>query len=186
MSKRFAAWMAGASVGLLLGFASGMTTARVAAILIGAVAGGLLVLLGFQKATIALAVGVTARAHDWFGQSPATAQKRWTDASFSPTQARAIVLYEKAGLMSGGAEDSGKIEEAKNANAGSGSSVLFAGRAETCGLLNPAQYSSTDELVKSLQFRDEKLQKLGAALQAIAAAQRDGLVRAIYEATCGT
>ena len=113
--------LAGVALGTLLGLLVGLTNSPVVAIVVGALASGLLVLLGLGAtkgedaaatranagrlcgfgfaAAAALLVGMGIRTHETLTPAPDLQVKRLTDSGFTNDEAHAWVAYKNAGLL---------------------------------------------------------------------------------------
>jgi hypothetical protein len=159
---KYATVAAGLSTGLLLGLLIGLSTSPVAAVVVGSLVTLAAAFLGFKSpgmeeavganrrdsamrrwgvAALALScvggvlVGVAIRAGDLLSPTPARLVHRFTEAGYSPEQARAIVALRVAGLVPKDAtvRDPGSEDLTRR-------SVLFAAEAQTCQDLNPENH----------------------------------------------
>jgi len=121
--SRLLEFSSGAAIGLLVGFMAGLSISPVTSTILGALATGLLVLLGFRTSkgpndpdphawrvlgfgvfcSVALAIGIGARTHQWLSPS-LKVQKQGLDAVFSPADTNQILLSTNYGLRPAGTD----------------------------------------------------------------------------------
>ena len=198
--------LAGAGIGLLLGLLVGLSSSHVVATVVGAVAGGLLILLGLNSSkydasatpptawrlagfgfacSLALIVSVWARAHHSLSPPIRNQVKELTDVGYSPDDARAWVAYVDSGLVVTGGKP---VEQAKDAgpSAASASSLLFAseGKVDTCGLLNPDRYKDQQEQLNAMRLQGGVWASYAAYVAQLDTGHRDTAVTSARKLLC--
>jgi hypothetical protein len=167
--------LAGTSLGLLLGLLVGLSTSPVAATVVGALTGGLLVFLGFASkdqsdfnrnctdaagwrllgfglaCTFALLVGLLVRTHNLLTPPIKQQISELTDAGFTPDEAHTWVAYKNIGVLMR-AQPNTLTDKDKRAST-TASSYLFASPgADSCNLFNPDFYSNQTEHLNALRI----------------------------------
>jgi hypothetical protein len=199
--------LAGAGIGLLLGLLVGLSSSHVVATVVGAVAGGLLILLGLNSSkndasatppltswrlagfgfacSLALIVSVWIRAHRSLSPPIKDQVKELTDVGYSPDDARAWVAYVDSGLTVNGSKP---VEQAKDAgpSAASASSLLFAseGKVDTCGLLNPDRYKDRQEQINAMRLQGGAWASYAAYVQQLDTGHRDTALTSARKLLC--
>jgi hypothetical protein len=199
--------LAGAGIGLLLGLLVGLSSSHVVATVVGAIAGGLLILLGLHSSkddasgtpppttwrlagfgfacTLALIVSVWIRAHHSLSPPIKEQVKELTDVGYSPEDARAWVAYVDSGLMISGGKP---VEQAKDTgpSAASASSLLFAseGKVDTCGLLNPGRYKDQNEQINAMRLQGGTWASYASYVEQLDAGHRDTALTSAKKLLC--
>jgi hypothetical protein len=202
--------LAGGAIGLLVGIAAGLSTAPVVAVIVGAISTGLLILLGLKKdspadtgtsdaamvariaafgivCSVALVLGVLARAHDVLSPTPTKMEQQWKAAGFSEQQAREIVMYEKLGLTSAKVEGKeGGLVANRPALAGAAAGNLFASSSTAvCPYFDRHNYGTTDDMLYAMKLQHGALEQFAAAVEKAGSSQRDAIVDAAGGLLCG-
>ncbi len=142
-------WAAGAGMGALVGFLIGLSVNSVAGGVLSALAALLAALLGLKTTggfagqpmrlfgfgaacSAALLAGVMIRGHDLLALSIKDRVAQWREAGYAPETALAYASWQILGVK----PDDVTIVEQPTLD--KRSSVLFAGTAETCAKLDPA------------------------------------------------
>lgn len=199
--------LAGAGIGLLLGLLVGLSSSHVVATVVGAVAGGLLILLGLNSSkdeasatppptawrlagfgfacSLALIVSVWVRAHHSLSPPIKDQVKELTDVGYSPDDARAWVAYVDSGLTVSGGKP---VEQARDAgpSAASASSLLFAseGKVDPCGLLNPDRYKNQHEQINAMRLQGGAWASYANYVEPLDAGQRDTALASARKLLC--
>ena len=204
---------AGGAIGLLVGIAAGLSSAPVIAVVVGAISGGLLLLLGLKRGapegghsftgnassamtarvaafgivcTIALILGVLARSYDVLAPSAQRLAQGWKDAGFSPDRAHDIALYQKVGLSFARSDGKEELVAHRESAAGTQSSNLFASASTSvCPYFDRHNYGSTDDMLNAMKLQGGALEKFAKSAENLAPAQRDELVDATGGLLCG-
>jgi hypothetical protein len=167
---------AGASIGALLGLIMGLSVSPVVLTVLGALAAGLLALLGFSDrsnsadeapsksalrvfgfgalCTLFLIVGIIFRTHDTLAPSIADQENRLSGSGlFSKPEIHQILLLKAFGLApSSGLKSTDGLQAVEGRNiAASSAAVLFASQAEICQVMRRDQYNSISSYVQSLK-----------------------------------
>lgn len=167
---------AGASIGALLGLIMGLSVSPVVLTVLGALAAGLLALLGFSDrpnsadeipsrsslrvfgfgafCTLFLVVGIIFRTHDTLAPSIAEQQNRLSVSGlFSKPEIHQILLLKAFGLApSSGTKSADGLQPVEGRNiAASSAAVLFASQAEICQVMRRDQYNNIASYVQSLK-----------------------------------
>jgi hypothetical protein len=161
-------------MGLLLGFLVGLSSSPVVASVVGAVSGGLLILLGLTSGkastpasdpaiawritgfgilcTCSLLSGLWIRTQHVFTPPVKDQIKELTDAGFSPDDAHAWVAYTNSGLLIG--SNLVAPEKGSRTAAGTSSSILFSteGKTDACGLFTAERHKNQAEQINALQL----------------------------------
>jgi hypothetical protein len=168
-------FLAGGAIGLLLGLLVGLSSSHVVATVVGAVSGGLLILLGLTPSgkgatpttdpstgwrltgfgivcALSLLLSVWIRAHHLLTPPIKNQVKELTDVGYSPDDARAWVAYVDSGVLMGGA--SVAPDKGSGGTAGSASSLLFSsrGKVDPCGLFTAERFKNQEEEINALQL----------------------------------
>ncbi len=199
--------LAGAGIGLLLGLLVGLSSSHVVATVVGAVAGGLLILLGLNQAkdgaagaqplsawrlagfgfacSLALLVSVWIRAHHSLSPPIKNQVKELTDVGYAPDDARAWVAYVDSGLTVNGSKP---VEQAKDTgpSAASASSLLFAteGKVDSCGLLNPDRYKDQKEQINAMRLQGGQWASYAAYVEQLDTGLRDTALTSARKLLC--
>ena len=181
---------AGASVGALLGLIMGLSVSPVVLTVLGALATGLLALLGLKGrsdgegsvaqpggtlrvfgfgsfCTLFLLVGIFLRTHDVLAPSiPDQQAKLAATGVFSKDEIHQILLLKTFGLaVSGENKGSAGLQVVNGRNlAGSGAPVLFASQTEVCQVIRRDQYRSISAYVDSLKNHGGEYNNLAAVI----------------------
>ncbi|MFI5117594.1 MAG: hypothetical protein ACHP8B_12945 [Terriglobales bacterium] len=167
---------AGASIGALLGLIMGLSVSPVVLTVLGALAAGLLALLGFSDrsnsadaapprgtlrvfgfgafCTLFVVVGIIFRTHDTLAPSIADQESRLSSSGlFSKTEIHQILLLKAFGLSqsTGTKSTDGLQAVAGRSIAASSAPVLFASQAEICQVMRRDQYNNISNYVQSLK-----------------------------------
>jgi hypothetical protein len=174
---------------------------------VGAVAGGLLILLGLNSSkdeasatppptawrlagfgfacSLALIVSVWVRAHHSLSPPIKDQVKELTDVGYSPDDARAWVAYVDSGLTVSGGKP---VEQARDAgpSAASASSLLFAseGKVDPCGLLNPDRYKNQHEQINAMRLQGGAWASYANYVEPLDAGQRDTALASARKLLC--
>jgi hypothetical protein len=179
----------------------------VIAVVVGAISGGLLILLGLQRGasqgnvngammarvaafgivcTIALILGVLARSYDVLAPSAQRLAQGWKDAGFSPDRAHDIALYQKVGLSFARSDGKEELVAHRESAAGTQSSNLFASAGTSvCPYFDRHNYGTTDDMLNAMKLQGGALEKFAKSVENLAPAQRDELVDATGGLLCG-
>jgi hypothetical protein len=205
---------AGGAIGLLVGVAAGLSSAPVIAVVVGAISAGLLILLGLKRGdaaaehaaahnasgammarvaafgivcTLALVGGVMARAYDVLSPSAIKLAEGWKAAGFAPDPARDIALYQKVGLTFSKIDGkAGELVAHRESAAGTQSSSLFAASSTSvCPYFDPNNYGTTDDMLHAMKLQGGGLEKFANAVEKLAPAQRDEVVKSTGGLLCG-
>lgn len=200
--------LAGVALGTLLGLLVGLTSSPVVAIVVGALASGLLVLLGYNAgkpadevtlaanranawrlcgfgfaAAAALLVGLAIRTHEVFTPSPDLQVKRLTASGFSPDEAHAWVAYKNAGLLFRVAPETLVDKEHRSANI-STTTLMAGGGTDNCALATASNYSSQAEYLNALHVAGGLFGDFAGALQPLDPAHRAVASQFLQTAFC--
>jgi hypothetical protein len=172
-----AEFAAGASIGSLLGLIMGLSVSPVVHTVLGALAAGLLALLGIRgKAhndiagsqgstvlrifgfgsfcTIFLLLGIFFRTHDTLAPSLRSQQEKLAAPGLlNQDEIHQIILLKAFGLSSTGkGGDTTALQPVNERNiAGAGAAVLFASQAQVCNVLRRDQYSNLSAYLDALR-----------------------------------
>jgi hypothetical protein len=173
---------AAGSLGLLVGLLAGLALSPVVASLLGIVAAAAIVLLGLKPTAqagaaailpdqamlarvgafaILCAAGVLSglylRSHDALTPSIRDQLRQWTDAGFSPDEARAIVRFRNAGMPAEG----GKAAATPQAGAAAALPTgLYAGTtSDDCPRLEPSRYKNAAEVLNAYRLEKGRWEK---------------------------
>jgi hypothetical protein len=199
--------LAGAGIGLLLGLLVGLSSSHVVATVVGAVAGGLLILLGLNSGkddaavtppptawrlagfgfacSLALLVSVWIRAHHSLSPPIKDQVKELTDVGYSPDDARAWVAFVDSGLVVSGGKPV-EPDKGTSPSAASASSLLFAseGKVDTCGLLNPDRYKDQQEQLNAMRLQGGTWASYAGYVQQLDEGRRDTALTSARKLLC--
>jgi hypothetical protein len=175
-SESISEFGAGASIGALLGLIMGLSVSPVVLTVLGALAAGLLALLGVSNrsnpadaassngalrvfgfgafCTLFLVVGIILRTHDTLAPSVADQEHRLSgSALLSKEEIHQILLLKAYGLSkSSGPKSTDGLQTVGDRNiAASSAPYLFTSQAEICQVMRRDQYNSISSYVKSLR-----------------------------------
>jgi hypothetical protein len=163
--------LAGVSLGTLVGLLVGLSSVPVVASAVAALLALLVTFFGFARPegpmaarnsgarfagfglamALALAGGITLRAHGTLGPSFADRLARFTVAGLSPEQALELATYEHLGLQLG---QLAKVETPKAPPASSPFAFSSSGD-PACAVLDASNYSSVENRRKAMEQRGE-------------------------------
>ena len=201
---------AGASIGALLGLIIGLSVSPVVLTVLGALATGLLALLGLKGrseseesvarargtlrvfgfgsfCTIFLLLGILFRTHDTLAPSLQNqVAKLSASGIFSKEEIHQILLLKAFGLSAAG-KDKGtealQVVSGRNV-AGSGSPVLFASQTEVCQVIRRDQYSSISAYVDSLKNHGGDYNKLAEVIAGQKPEDQEKLAASLSDLLC--
>jgi hypothetical protein len=189
---------AGAGIGTLLGLIMGLSASPVVSTVLGALSGGLLVLLGLASrpdgageskgelrvlgfgffCSVFLVVGIFLRTHDVLAPSFA-AEERTLSASSTLTKSEIhqILLLKALGLS---ADKEGTVQSVR----GPASPYLFAGRGDVCQVLRRDLYSDPAGYLEALQAHGSDFEKLADSIKRLPTQEQDALATSLSNLLC--
>jgi len=188
---------AGVGLGLLVGLLVGLSSSPVVASIVGALAAGMITLLGYAPKTdsavtspitpgsawrlgsfglacaLGVLTGIYTRANDLLSPSPKQQIVRLTNAGFTTDEARHWVLAKNLGA----ATDAGSDKQAGGRGAGVSASVLFAESGEDlCQAFDPANYQNAGEQLRHMQSLGAHYRAFAQAVQGLDDPQRAAML----------
>lgn len=204
-------FLAGTAIGLLVGLIAGLSISPVTSTILGALATGLLLLLGFKDAkgsdnsqghaarvfgfglfcSIALVCGIGLRTHQVLSPSLEAQKERLTAVKiFTPDDIRIILLSTNFGLEPGRAPDAhGEAMTPEHAQSQSGAApahlayagLLRAGSPEFCQVARREQFRDVHAYLDALKSRDPKLARV---IESVPENDREALSKSLSEYVC--
>ena len=201
---------AGASIGMLLGLIMGLSASPVVMTVLGALAAGLLGLLGVTAhsksanheaastgalrvfgfglfCAVFLVIGILWRTHNTLAPS-LTAQEKELSASSSLTKAEVhqILLLKAFGLTPAtGTKDSTALTPVPGKNvAATSASVLFTGQGDVCQVMRRDQYNSLSSYLGSLRDHGGEFSNLADAISRAPADDQEAIATALSKLLC--
>ena len=173
----FGQLFAGVGLGLLVGVLVGLSSSPVVSVVIGALAAGMVTLLGFSRSTkdgdtsssegsvirlggfgiactAAVLFGVFIRAHNWISPSIAQQVDEVRKAGYSEDEARRWVAYKNVGTVLEPGSGSGRSEQPAPVRGTEpvAASVLFSGgNSGECQYFDTTRYKDAPEHLYSLR-----------------------------------
>ena len=195
---------AGAAIGALVGLLIGLSISQLAGVLVASLTALLAAFFGLSVvatgdktpggrprsarmgsfalvAALGLLAGIFIRTHDLLGPTPGERVAAWNDAGYPPEEARALVAFERLGLLPAGREGQGRATPAAT------SSFLFSGPAASrCDTLARRHYGGAAELLQAMQAAGQGWERLAAALADVDPAAQERIARAGIELVCAS
>lgn len=131
-------------------------------------------------ATVGVAAGLFVRTHDLLSMSPQERVRRWMDAGFPESEARAVARFELTGILPSGAT----IPEDRDL-ASPGSSLLFAGRKEQCDRLDLSQLGDAESLRNAFLLEGEPWASIAGAVASLPPSDQVQALEAVRRLACG-
>jgi len=180
----------------------GLSKSPVVAIIVSALAAGLLTLLGFSRAIKkgeptgmsdsparlgafgfacagALVLGVCAREHNWLSPSIAEQVQSVKNAGFSAEQARQWVAYMNVGSPDTNANASSRI------TTGRSGSMLFAGSdAGDCQFFKTSSYKDSQGELDSLKMQHGNYEALALKLSSLTPEEQNAILASLEPFFC--
>jgi hypothetical protein len=202
MNSSWANVFSGTGVGLLLGIVVGLSSSPVVGTVVGALAAGLLALLGLKDSrdhpspiqalrlaafgfacTLGVIIGLVLRTSDWLSPKLSIQQQEWKAIGFSDDEAKKIVLYRSTGLIMGPFT----VPQGSASLGGKTASSLFSGSSatDTCTATDTAQYASTAEHVKALKQAGGSLERLADVIKDMKPDDQKRFLETINRWVCG-
>lgn len=167
---------AGIGLGLVVGVLVGLSSSPVVSVVVGALATGMIALLGFARAgkdgqpaygegstarlgafgvacAVAVLLGLFMRTHNWLSPSIAEQVAAVEKAGYTAQEAREWVAYKNIGAPFTNAETTTRVQNAGKETA----SLLFAGEnSGDCQYFNPSRYKDLHEQLYALEQQGGK------------------------------
>ena len=202
---------AGAGVGALLGLIIGLSASPVVSVILGTLAGGLLVLLGFSKnaegvgegrvassnsfrvfgfgifCSSFLVVGIALRTHEVLAPSVAAQEQQLAACkTLSASDVRQVLLLKAFGLVPSSDKNNRNGLELAKGNTAMGESlpVLFAGRQDVCQVLRRDQYGDIGAYIKALQIHGGDYARLAESIGQDSPENQEKISRALSDILC--
>ena len=214
MEKSVGQLFAGIGLGLLVGILVGLSSSPVVSVVVGALAAGMVTLLGFTRpakdgdpthaegstirlggfglaCSVAVLLGLFIRTHNWLSPSIADQVSEVQRAGFSAEDARRWVAYKNVGaiLESGSGKGAGDgkdtpVPSVRGAEALAGS-VLFAGEnSGECQYFDTSRYKDVSEHLYSLRQLGGKYADYAAKISSLDAAQQKSVLESLRLLYC--
>lgn len=153
---------AGAAIGFLVGFLIGLSVSEIVGAAVGALTALIAAFFGLTAesrpasarlgrvtgfalaAVVGLLAGIYLRTHDSLSESLRSRVDEWVSAGYSKPTARALVVYQRTGLL-----PEGWSRASDPRPASSDSTALFRGSSEECGRLDPKSFPDANELANA-------------------------------------
>jgi hypothetical protein len=202
---------AGASIGMLLGIVMGLSASPVVSTVLGALAAGLLGLLGITARSgkngndegpttgalrifgfglfcaIFLVIGILLRTHDTLAPSLATQEQDLSSSRLlSKPEVHQILLLKAFGLTQPNDKNgSGALTPVAGKNVSATSAaVLFASSAEMCQVMRRDQYDNLSSYLGSLQDHGGEYANLANAISHASSADQEQIASALSKLLC--
>jgi hypothetical protein len=202
---------AGASIGMLLGLIMGLSASPVVMTVLGALAAGLLGLLGITtrhgksangEAPTAgglrifgfglfcagfLVIGILLRTHNALAPSLAAQEQELSaSGSLSKSEIHQILLLKAFGLAQGtDKKESAALAPVPGKNvAATSASVLFAGQSDVCQVLRRDQYNSLASYLGSLRDHGGEFSNLADAISRAPTSDQEAIATALSKLLC--
>jgi hypothetical protein len=203
MNASWTSILGGSGVGLLLGMVVGLSSSPVVGAVVGALAAGLLALLGLKEKDVDLTavqclrlgcfgfacclgvvIGLWLRTSDRLSPRLTEQQQQWKAIGFSDDETRKIVLYRSTGLLL----EPLKIEAISSVSGGKTATSLFSvsSGSDICTASDASQFASTSEQVKALKQSGGSFGRLADSLQGLKSADQKHILEVINHWACGS
>ncbi len=203
---------AGAGIGMLLGLIMGLSATPIVSTVLGAIAAGLLGLLGVGgrsssqgsddsrlhhgalrilgfgfACSVFVVVGILLRTHDALAPSlKVQEQELRSSGTLSKSDVRAILLLKAFGLREKSAGNgSGNLAvNGGKSIAGDTAPVLFVSPQDVCTVLRRDQYEDISSYVRSLQAHGGDFAKLGKAIDLASPEDQEKIASSLSDLLC--
>ena len=206
----FGQLFAGIGLGLLVGVLVGLSSSPVVSVVVGALAGGMVTLLGFARSTkegdssylegsvirlgsfgiacaVAVVLGLFIRTHNWVSPSIADQVSEVQKAGYSPEEARRWVAYKNVGTVLGiGPGSSGSTAASPSGGTAQvAGSVLFAGAdSGECQHFDPNRYKDAAEQLNALRQLGGKYAEYAQKISTLDAGQQKSVLESLRLLYC--
>jgi hypothetical protein len=200
---------AGTGLGLLVGVLVGLSSSPVVSVVVGALAAGMVTLLGFVRSakddqpsytegsvfrlgsfgvacTAAVIFGLFVRTHNWVSPSIAEQVSEVQKAGYSAEEARRWVAYKNIGISTAGAgSDSSASTHATGGTASIAGSVLFSGANEgECQHFDTNRYKDAQEHLYALRQLGGKYAAYAEKISSLDASQQKTVLNSLQLLFC--
>jgi hypothetical protein len=192
----FGQLFAGIGLGLLVGILVGLSSSPVVSVVIGAIAGGMVTLLGFAPAAkegdasflqgsairlgsfgvacaVAVVLGLFIRTHNWASPSIAEQVSEVQKAGYSSEDARKWVAYKNVGMILASSSAGSAQSSASSGTGPVAGSVLFSGAdSGECQHFDTSRYKDTAEQLYALRQLGGKYAEYSQKISTLDASQQ--------------
>jgi hypothetical protein len=201
---------AGTGLGLLVGILVGLSSSPVVSVVVGALAAGMVTLLGFARSatndqpsltegsvvrlgsfgvacTAAVIFGLFIRTHNWISPSIAEQVSEVQKAGYTAEEARRWVSYKNIGTSTPGTTSDGSAASTHStgATASVAGSVLFSGANEgECQHFDTNRYKDTQEHLYALRQLGGKYAEYAEKISSLDASQQKTVLNSLRLLFC--